>query len=114
MATHPQRGQASVELVAVLPVLAAVALCAWQVVVAGSAAGQLAAAARAAARARAVGTDPERAARAVLPRRLRSGLVVRLRDAGAVEVAAGVPAVVGGGRLLTLRAAAQFADQGAP
>ena len=62
-------GQASVELVALLPLLAAVALLAWQGVVAGQAIWLSGAAARAAARAFALGDDPTAAARSSVRRR---------------------------------------------
>jgi thiamine monophosphate synthase len=106
------RAQASVELVALLPALAVVAVLAWQLVVAGHAMWMVANAARAAARAHALGRDELRAARATLPARLRVGLSVRDSERGAVTVRVGVPAVVGSGRLLTVAATAGFVGQG--
>src|SRR5215210_8069494 len=91
---HPrrdQRGQAAVELVALLPLLAAL----WQAALVGHAAWAAAAAARAAARAHAVGLDPRTAARAHLPSRLEHGLRVRTRDDGEVTVAVRMPAAFG-------------------
>lgn len=105
-------GQASVELVALLPMLAVAALAAWQLVVAGHAMWMVAGAARAAARARALGGDELAAARAALPGRLRAGVSVRRIGAGGVAVRVGIPAVVGDGRLATIGAAARFAPQG--
>ncbi len=107
-----QAGQATVELVALIPFLILVALLLWQLVVAGHAAWAGGAAARAAARANAVGADPERAARALLPRRLRDGLEVETDEEGEVEVEVPVPAVLVRGRLTTVTARAQFEPQG--
>jgi Flp pilus assembly protein TadG len=106
-----QRGQAAVELVALVPVVAVLAFAAWQVVVAGHAAWVASAAARAAARAVAVGGDPRAAARAALPASLEPGLRVSTTGDGRATVAVGVPLVVGHGRLLTLTDRARFAPQ---
>ena len=67
-----ERGQASVELVAVLPLLVACALIAAQALPAGWALWSAGNAARAGARAEHVGGDGERAARRALPPRLRA------------------------------------------
>ena len=67
-----ERGQASVELVAVLPLLVACALIAAQALPAGWALWSAGNAARAGARAEHVGGDGERAARRSLPPRLRA------------------------------------------
>src|SRR3954462_14385040 len=98
-------GQASVELVAVLPVLVAIVLLAWQAVVAGEAWWLTGAAAREAARASAVGGDAAAAARGVLPPGLRAGARVR-PDGGGVAVRVEVPTVLGGLRFgsVTVRA----------
>jgi hypothetical protein len=98
---HEERGQASVELIALLPVLALLSLLLWQAVVAGQALWVAGSAAREAARARALGDDPERAARTVLPPSLRRGMAVVREDDG-VTVRLPVPAVVVGGRLGTV------------
>ena len=82
-------------MVAVLPWVAAVLLVAWQLVVVGDARSSAAIAARAAARAVAVGSDPAQAARERLPWRLRHGLLVRAGAGGAVSVSVRVPAPVG-------------------
>lgn len=92
-----ERGQAAVELVAVLPVVALLAALAWQAALAGQALWLAGAAARAAARARLVGADPGAAARRVLPDRLAAGLRVRTAGSdGVVRVQVRVPSVAGG------------------
>ena len=107
-----EQGQASVELVALLPLVAILAAVSWQGVVAGQAVWLAGSAARAAARASAVGTDARAAARRVLPERLERGLVVRrMTSGGGVRVAIGVPAIVGSGRLTTVSAHARLQDQ---
>jgi hypothetical protein len=93
-ATGPQRGQASVELVAALPALLLVAALLVQLAIAGYAAWACANAARVAARADAVGRDAEAAARSALPRRLERGLAVRIDDGGHVNVRVRVPLLV--------------------
>ena len=105
-----QDGQAAVELVALLPLVALVALALWQLAVAGQAAWLAGAAARAAARAHAVGGDEAEAARGVLPPRLEPGLRVRARDDGSVTLRLAVPSVVGG-RLTTIGSRARFEPQ---
>jgi TadE-like protein len=92
-------GQATVETVALLPLLVLLLGVAWQLALAGDAGAAAAGAARAAARAVAAGTDPEAAARAHLPERLERGLRVRAGAAGAVRVSVRVPGVVAGLRL---------------
>src|ERR671922_2571617 len=92
-----QGGQATVELVALLPLLAVLGVGLWQAAVAGQAMWMAGAAARAAARAEALGTDPVGAARSVLSPRLAEGLRVRAVDGGGVRVTLRVPAVLGGG-----------------
>lgn len=106
-----ESGQASVELVAVLPLVALVALSLWQLAVAGQAAWLSGAAARAAARAHAVDGDEAAAARGVLPPRLEHGLRVHAREDGSVEVRLAVPSVVGARRLTTIRSRARFEPQ---
>jgi hypothetical protein len=111
MVLRDVRGQASVELVAVLPLVAVIALALWQVVVAGQAAWLAGAAARAAARAAAVGADPQRAGRRALPGSLASGLRVTAGRDGSVTVRMAVPLVVGHGSLTSFREQARFAPQ---
>jgi hypothetical protein len=90
-----EAGQATVELVALLPLLVVVLAGAWQAVLAGQAAWGAGAAARAAARAHAVGTDPTRAARTHLPGSLERGLRVTAGSDGGVEVRVRIPPLPG-------------------
>jgi hypothetical protein len=106
-----QSGQATVEFVALLPLVAVVGFALWQAMVAGQAAWLAGSSARAAARASAVGGDPRAAAAAVLPGSLRHGLRVERQAAGTVRVRIGVPSVVGGGRLATFSSSAHFEAQ---
>jgi hypothetical protein len=106
-----ERGQATVELVALLPLIAVLVGLLWQAVVAGQAVWLAGSAARAAARASAVGGDPRAAARRVLPARLRGGLAVRSNDRGGVRVAIAIPSVAGALRLGTVSARATLQDQ---
>src|SRR4051812_31909137 len=105
-------GQATVELVALLPVVAVLAALGWQAVVAGQAISLSGAAARAAARSVAIGGDGVSAARASLPGALRAGVRVHPAPDGGVTVLVPVPAVVGGGHVGTVSARARFAPQG--
>ena len=104
-------GQAAVELVAVLPFVAVLALLLWQLAVAGQAAWLASSAARAAARARAVHGDTGAAARGVLPDRLRQGLRVTARSDGSVAVSVPVLSVVGRTRLTAVGSRARFEPQ---
>ena len=85
-------GQATVELLAVVPALLALGLVVWQLILVGHAAWMSAHAARAAARAELVGEDAEAAAKSALPRGLAEGLEVR-GEAGAMRVDVQVPIV---------------------
>ena len=111
--SRAEHGQATVELVALLPLMAVLAALLWQAVVAGQAVWLAGSAARAAARATAVGADASVAARRVLPDRLKPGLVVRSAASagGGVQVAIAIPAIVGSGRLTTVSARARLQDQ---
>lgn len=91
--TRAETGQASVELVAVFPLIAVVAMLLWQAVVAGQAVWLAGSAARAAARAVAVGRDPQAAARAMLPPGLRGGARVAREPGGAVRLRLRIPVV---------------------
>lgn len=97
MRTHAARiprssqGQASVELVAVVPFVLLVGLVLWQLVLAGHTAWLCANAARVAARAEAVGRDGEDAARTALPEGLERGLEFQESDSGDVRVRLRVP-----------------------
>jgi len=86
-----ERGQASIELVAVLPVVLLVGALVWQLALAGHTAWLTANAARAGARADVVGRDPVSAARSALPRSLERGLEVDRLKAGGVRVSVRVP-----------------------
>ncbi len=79
------------EAVAVLPLVLLSALLAWQLVLAGHTLWLCAGAARAAARAEAVGLSPSRAARSALPEALERGMSVERRAAGGVRVAIRMP-----------------------
>ena len=107
-----QSGQAAVELVAVLPVLVALLAGLWQVTLLGHASWSASAAARAAARAHALGFDPRAAARAHLAPRLERGLRVReSARGGEVTVTVRVPSVLGAARLGRVSATSAFAEQ---
>jgi hypothetical protein len=89
-----EAGQASVELVAVVPLVILAGLVAWQLLLAGHSLWLCASAARAAARADTVGRSAESAARSALPEALERDLSVeRLREGG-VRVSVRVPAVL--------------------
>lgn len=100
------RGQASVEVVAVLPLIALCALVALQIVLAGAALWSAGVAARAGARAEQVGGDVGLAVREALPRPLRGGAHVRIGDP--VRVAVAVPRVLPALPLLRVGAASDL------
>ena len=77
-----ETGQASVETVAVVPLVLVAAAVAWQLCLTGHTLWLCANAARAAARADLVGESPVRAARSALPRSLERELSVRRTDRG--------------------------------
>jgi TadE-like protein len=83
-------GQATVELLGVVPALLALGLVVWQLTLVGHAAWMAAHAARAAARADLVGEDARAAARSALPQALEPGLRVHAED-GATRVEVPVP-----------------------
>lgn len=103
-------GQASVEFVALLPVVLVAAAALWQAVLVGQAIWDSAGAARAAARAQAIGGDAEASARAALPVSLRHGTAVAARSGG-VRVDVPIPLVFGGDRLATVSARASLPPQ---
>jgi len=109
--TRSESGQATVEFVALLPLVALVGFCLWQAMVAGQAAWLAGSSARAAARASAVGGDVRAAAASVLPGSLRRGLRVERRAGGTVRVRVGVPSVVGAGRIATFSSTAHVEVQ---
>jgi hypothetical protein len=104
-------GQASAEFVALLPLCLLLLAGAWQFVLAGDALWNARVAARAAARAQAVGADPRAAARAHLPARLEHALGVRAGDDGDVRVSLHVPSVLGALDLGRVSATAHFERQ---
>ena len=107
-----QRGQASIELLGVLPAVLLAGLAAWQIVLAGHTAWLAGNAARVAARAEAVGADPGAAARRALPAHLRRGLIVRGREDGRIDVRVRIPIVVqGAGSPLRVGASAALPQQ---
>jgi len=93
-----ERGQATIELVAMVPVVLLVGLIAWQLALAGHAAWLSAHAARVAARASLVGRDPKAAARSALPASMRRGLTLTRRREGGVRVSLQIPALLPGRR----------------
>jgi hypothetical protein len=109
MASHResrQDGQASVELVAVLPALVVCVLIAGHALAAGWALWSAAGAARAGARAELLGEDGEAAARRALPPALREDARFESEDGIRVEVR--TPALLPGGQGPRLAAAAQL------
>jgi hypothetical protein len=109
--TEKERGQAAVELAALLPLLAVLIAGCWQAVLVAEAAWSAAAAARAAARAAAVGLDLERAARRALPASLDRRVRVRQAGPGVVEVRLRIPTVVPALRLGSLTTHGRFQPQ---
>jgi hypothetical protein len=106
-----ESGQATVEMVALLPCVAALLAALWQIALVGHAEWAVSAAARAAARAHAVGADPRRAARAHLPSGLERGLRVRSTGAGDVRIVVRIPALPGLPSPGHARASAHFEPQ---
>jgi hypothetical protein len=80
-------------MVAVLPLVVLVGAIVWQLALAGHTLWLSAHAARAAARAEAVGGDGERAARSALPDSLERGLEVERGSSGPVRVRVRVPMI---------------------
>jgi hypothetical protein len=89
--TREQLGQATVEMVAIVPAFVLACAIAWELVLAGHTAWLAAHAARAGARAVAVGGDGRAAARSVLP-----GASVSSVGGGRVRVRVPVPLLVPG------------------
>lgn len=113
MRSHCSRddGQATVELVALLPLVGLLVALLWQALLAGETVWLSGGAARAAARAAAVGGDPAQAARAVLPARFDRSLRVRRERDGAIAVVLSVPVVLTDGTLASITTRARFEDQ---
>ena len=107
-----ERGQASVEFVALLPLILVIVAVAWQALLAGQAVWEARVAARAAARANAFGGDAAAAARAHLPSKLERGLKVAADLDGDVRVSLRVPTVLPSVRLGRVGATSHFRPQG--
>lgn len=75
--SRANHGQANIEFVGTVPVVLLVLALVWQLVLAGQTAWMTSNAARVAARAQAVGRNPEQAARSALPGYLEKKLVVK-------------------------------------
>jgi hypothetical protein len=103
-------GQASVELVAVLPALAVCLVIAGQTVVVGWALWSAGNAARAGARAEQVGSDVKDAARQALPGSLRDD--AEIRDNDGVRVKVQVPALLPGVSMPSVTAASTLDGDG--
>ena len=103
-------GQASVELVAVLPALAVCLVIAGQTVAVGWALWSAGNAARAGARAEQVGSDVESAAREALPSAFRRSAVIRSGDGVRVKVR--VPALLPGVAMPSVSAASTLDGDG--
>jgi hypothetical protein len=112
VARRGSRGQAAVELVALLPALLVLGLLAWQLAAAAHAWLVAGSSARAAARAAAVGAPAGDAARAALPRGWAGAARVRTAG-GEVRVRVPVPAVLPGLPALgTVEGSAPLAEAG--
>jgi pilus assembly protein CpaE len=106
-----ERGQASVELVALLPAVLLVGAIVWQLALAGHAAWLTANAARAAARADLVGRGAAAAARSALPRSLERGVRVERLPGGGARVSVRVPLLFGGGTPVRVAAVSSLGEQ---
>jgi hypothetical protein len=106
--TRSAPAQASVEFVALLPVLAAFLAVAAQTAVIGWALWAAGNAARAGARAQEVGSDARAAARRALPGSLRDG--AEIRDVDGVRVKVRIPALVPGVTLPPVSASSKLGE----
>ncbi len=104
-------GQATVELVALLPIVVVLLALAWQLVLLGQGVWSAHAAARAAARAHAVGRDELDAARAAVGGRLDRGLTLTEPDGDRVGVRLRIPILLPGFADTTVAARSSFAEQ---
>ena len=103
-------GQASVELLALVPLVVLLGWGVWQVALTGLTAGRAAHAARIGSRAAALGADAKEAIRKALPQSMPS--LTRLKsDAGKVTVSLRVPSVIPGLKLGSVTASASFPRQ---
>jgi Flp pilus assembly protein TadG len=92
-----QRGQATIEIVGILPLLLLTAMFVWQLHLAASASNAAADAARTASRAQGLGGDARRAALAALPETQRDSAKIKLVQGGErVEITTDVPTIVPG------------------
>lgn len=94
-----------------LPLVGLLAALLWQALLAGATLWLSGGAARAAARAAAVGGDPVAAARGVLPPRLERGLRVERERDGAVTVVLRIPTALGHGTIAPVTTRARFEAQ---
>lgn len=106
------RGQASIELLGALPLLAALVLASWQLVILGESWWLAGIAARAGARAELVGGDVARSARAALPPGWARRVAVHGGTGAAIVVRVRVPAVVLGRPLGTVGATVAAGSRG--
>jgi len=107
---HCERGQASVEFVALLPLLVLLGAALVQAALAGWVAWSAGGAARAGARAHALGRPPLAAARSAVAVPLRDGLTVRL-EGEAIRVRLRVPGLLAGLSPGTVGARSRFVPQ---
>lgn len=108
-AGHREEGTASVELIAVVPLLLLAVLVAAQIGLAGQALWSAGVAARAGARAALVGGDAEVVARRALPASLRSA--ARVSERGPVAVRVSIPRLLPALPSLTVKAESGLADE---
>lgn len=94
-----EAGQASVELLALLPALGVAITLAWQALIAGETWWLATVAAREAARAAALGADPSHAATAALPAPFSDGARTRIAADGTATVRLPIPLLLSGGGL---------------
>ena len=92
---HGERGQASVELIGMLPILVLAALLVWQLLLVGYAVTSAENAARAASRVEGRGGNGAKAAERVIGGPLRKGMTTVI-DGGKAEVRVRVPLIVPG------------------
>src|SRR5215213_86111 len=102
-------GQASVEFVALLPLVVTILALALQAFIAGQALWEVRVAARAAAHA--LGTDARAAARTHLRRRLERGLRVTTHAEGDVRVSVRIPTLIPAVHLGRVSATSHFRPQ---
>ena len=106
-----ERGQASVELAALLPLIVVAVALGWQALLAAHTLWCAAGAARSAARAAAIGADAAEAADAALPRSLERHARVSVSAPGEVTVRLPIPRIVPGLDLGTVTAHGRYAAQ---